>query len=261
MARPRKNRIVGAIPGSEGFVPLGCSQGQCCAKVIMTVEEYETLRLIDYLNLTQEACAARMEVSRSTVTGIYERARFKIADALVNEKLLLIEGGSFDFSREHKKTACIEKENTIMKIAVTYDNGQIFQHFGHCQNFKIYQVEDGKILSSQIIDAAGSGHGALGRLSSGRRSGNAHLRRYRRRRADGSGADRHPPLCRHLRRCGRCRRRAAGRNPSVQRRSHLRASRPWRRPFLATAMAEATAAAAANAANRLLSGLFRGPFN
>lgn len=161
MARPRKNRIVGAIPGSEGFVPLGCSQGQCCAKVIMTVEEYETLRLIDYLNLTQETCAARMEVSRSTVTGIYERARFKIADALVNEKLLLIEGGSFDFSREHKKTACIEKENTIMKIAVTYDNGQIFQHFGHCQNFKIYQVEDGKILSSQVIDAAGSGHGAL----------------------------------------------------------------------------------------------------
>lgn len=161
MARPRKNRIVGAIPGSEGFVPLGCIQGQCGEPVIMTVEEYETLRLIDYLKLTQEECAARMEVSRPTVTGIYEAARFKIADALVNEKLLLIEGGSFDFSREHKKTARIEKENTKMKIAVTYENGQIFQHFGHCQNFKIYEVEDGKVLSSQVINAAGSGHGAL----------------------------------------------------------------------------------------------------
>ena len=48
-----------------------------------------------------------------------------------------------------------------MKIAVTYDNGQIFQHFGHCQNFKVYSVEDGKIISSEVVNAAGSGHGAL----------------------------------------------------------------------------------------------------
>lgn len=161
MARPRKNRIVSALPGSEGFVPLGCKQGQCCGQVIMTVEEYETLRLIDYLKLTQEECAAHMEVSRPTITGIYEAARFKVADALVNEKQLLIEGGSYDFSHEHKKTASIEKENTNMKIAVTYDNGQIFQHFGHCQNFKVYSVEDGKIISSEVVNAAGSGHGAL----------------------------------------------------------------------------------------------------
>ena len=48
-----------------------------------------------------------------------------------------------------------------MKIAVTYENGQIFQHFGHCENFKIYDVQDGKILSSRVENAAGSGHGAL----------------------------------------------------------------------------------------------------
>ncbi len=48
-----------------------------------------------------------------------------------------------------------------MKIAVTYENGQIFQHFGHTRQFKIYNVEDGKILSSEIIDTNGSGHGAL----------------------------------------------------------------------------------------------------
>ncbi|MBE6649075.1 MAG: dinitrogenase iron-molybdenum cofactor biosynthesis protein [Ruminococcaceae bacterium] len=48
-----------------------------------------------------------------------------------------------------------------MKIAITYENGQIFQHFGHTKQFKIYTVEDGKILSSQIVDTNGSGHGAL----------------------------------------------------------------------------------------------------
>ncbi len=48
-----------------------------------------------------------------------------------------------------------------MKIAVTYDNGEIFQHFGHTEFFKLYDVEDGKIVNSQVIDTNGSGHGAL----------------------------------------------------------------------------------------------------
>lgn len=48
-----------------------------------------------------------------------------------------------------------------MIIAVTYENGQVFQHFGHCEQFKLYQVEGGKILSSQVVSAVGSGHGAL----------------------------------------------------------------------------------------------------
>ena len=48
-----------------------------------------------------------------------------------------------------------------MKIAVTYENGQIFQHFGHCENFKIYTVEDGKVVDAKVENAAGSGHGAL----------------------------------------------------------------------------------------------------
>lgn len=48
-----------------------------------------------------------------------------------------------------------------MKIAVTYENGQIFQHFGHTEQFKLYTVEDGKIVSSEVVDTNGSGHGAL----------------------------------------------------------------------------------------------------
>ena len=48
-----------------------------------------------------------------------------------------------------------------MRVAVTYDNGQIFQHFGHTQQFKIYEVVDGRIVGSSLINAGGSGHGAL----------------------------------------------------------------------------------------------------
>lgn len=48
-----------------------------------------------------------------------------------------------------------------MKIAVTYENGEIFQHFGHCENFKIYEVENNQVKSAEIVSAVGSGHGAL----------------------------------------------------------------------------------------------------
>ena len=48
-----------------------------------------------------------------------------------------------------------------MKIAVTYENGQVFQHFGHTEQFKVYEIQDGKVVSQQVVDTNGSGHGAL----------------------------------------------------------------------------------------------------
>ena len=48
-----------------------------------------------------------------------------------------------------------------MKIAVTYENGQVFQHFGHTEHFKIYEVEQGKVAACAVVDTNGSGHGAL----------------------------------------------------------------------------------------------------
>ena len=53
-----------------------------------------------------------------------------------------------------------------MKIAVTYENGQIFQHFGHTAQFKLYEVENGAVVSAQVVDTNGSGHGALAGLLS-----------------------------------------------------------------------------------------------
>ena len=51
-----------------------------------------------------------------------------------------------------------------MKIAVTYDNGNIFQHFGKTETFKVYEVEDNKVVSSEVIGSNGTGHGALAGL-------------------------------------------------------------------------------------------------
>ncbi len=48
-----------------------------------------------------------------------------------------------------------------MKIAVTYENGMVFQHFGHCENFKLYETENNAVIASQVVSAIGSGHGAL----------------------------------------------------------------------------------------------------
>ena len=52
----------------------------------------------------------------------------------------------------------------MKRIAVTYENGEVFQHFGHTEEFKVYEVEDGKIINSEIIGSNGSGHGALATL-------------------------------------------------------------------------------------------------
>ena len=124
MARPRKNRLVYSMPSCEGFVPIGYHQGSAFhEKTFMTIDEYETVRLIDYGKLTQEECAERMGISRPTVTNIYESARFKMADALIHEKILLIEGGNYDVYHENKKIGKIEKEKSKMMFSKYADLG------------------------------------------------------------------------------------------------------------------------------------------
>ncbi len=54
-----------------------------------------------------------------------------------------------------------------MRIAVTYENGEIFQHFGHTQQFKVYDVEEGKVTAFEVVDTNGSGHGALAGVLTG----------------------------------------------------------------------------------------------
>lgn len=94
MPRPCKRRRVCAMPGCARYGPL--AKEESGERVTMTVDEYEAIRLIDLEGLTQEQCAARMEVARATVQGIYAEARRKVAQSLVEQKELRIEGGEYE---------------------------------------------------------------------------------------------------------------------------------------------------------------------
>ncbi len=153
MPRCSKKRIVGKMPISCCFK----SDSKSSMAIKMSVEEYECIRLIDYMGLNQNDCADRMQVSRATVQAIYAEARKKIARFIVEGINLIIDGGDYEI----RNVINNERENDIMKIAVTYENGQVFQHFGHTQQFKVYEVENGKIVKTEIVDTNGQGHGAL----------------------------------------------------------------------------------------------------
>lgn len=94
MPRPRKWRKVCCLPDSSRFGPLDSTTNEDIV-VNMTVDEYETIRLIDLEGLSQEECALQMNVARTTVQGIYSDARKKLAESLVNGKILRIEGGDY----------------------------------------------------------------------------------------------------------------------------------------------------------------------
>ena len=158
MPRPFRCRRIEQLPVYRSFSPDDITATE---SIQMTVDEFEALRLLDDEGLTQEACASRMNIARTTVTAIYDSARKKVADALVNGKRLLITGGHCEFEPVEIDQEIIEKGTHTMRIAVTYENGEIFQHFGHTEQFKLYDVEDGKVVSEQVVDTNGSGHGAL----------------------------------------------------------------------------------------------------
>ena len=92
MPRPIKWRKVCCLPENNLFGPLN---GSLKEEIIMTIDEYETIRLIDLEGLTQEACSERMNVARATVQKIYMDARTKLAESLVNGYILKIEGGEY----------------------------------------------------------------------------------------------------------------------------------------------------------------------
>ena len=102
MSRPRKWRRVCCLPERDRFGPLGMT-ADSADYVRMSVDEYETIRLIDLENMTQEECAGCMNIARTTVQGIYNEARRKVADSLVNGKLLWIEGGEYELCSGQEK--------------------------------------------------------------------------------------------------------------------------------------------------------------
>ena len=155
--RKGRTRFVGIVPEFVGFVPDGIPTGDT---VELAYDELEVIRLLDLEKMSQEEAAAHMGVSRTTVTGIYERARSKVADSVVNGTRLCIEGGNVAFppcgSADFKFASNPKKKEALMRVAVAYENGEIFQHFGRTQAFKLYDIDDGRVVAMQVVDTQGS---------------------------------------------------------------------------------------------------------
>ncbi len=94
MPRPRKCRRVCCLPTTGRFGPLETA-GDKPHEITMTVDEYEAIRLIDYEGLTQEQCAEQMAVGRTTAQAVYNAARYKLAQCLVEGGALRITGGDY----------------------------------------------------------------------------------------------------------------------------------------------------------------------
>ena len=173
MARPPIEKRVCREPEYSLFTPAGAAGEN--EVITLSVDEFETLRLIDLGGMSREECAQQMGIARTTAQAVYNAARRKTAQALVYGLELRIEGGSFQLCdgsagcpkcrrrprASEAQMPILQKETGIMRIAVTFENGQIFQHFGHTESFKIYDVEGTEIRQAVVCGANGAGHGAL----------------------------------------------------------------------------------------------------
>ena len=134
MARPRKCRKVCQMPRTKEFRPV--SETLAKTEVILTVDEYETIRLIDREGFSQEECSTYMQVGRTTVQLIYNSARKKLATALVDGLPLRIEGGDYQLCdgkeefcgcggcKRHRHSCIQKKEDGAMRIAIPLDENQ-----------------------------------------------------------------------------------------------------------------------------------------
>lgn len=132
MPRPKKKRKVNRPPKMLGFKPFGirfCDTEQ----IAMQYEEYEAIKLVVHENLSQDAAAEKIEVSRPTLTRIYNSGLKKIAEAFVEGKSIVIKGGDFEFENDWYKcgscfklidsnqdsktcTDCTDKEKELINL-------------------------------------------------------------------------------------------------------------------------------------------------
>ncbi len=94
MPNRRRYRRINGPPLMEGYKPFGVPLREL-ESVVMSLEEYEALRLADYENLTHKEAAVRMNISRPTFTRLYDKARKNVAKAFVEGKAILIRGGTY----------------------------------------------------------------------------------------------------------------------------------------------------------------------
>ena len=96
MSCPKNDRIVYEPPMFTEFKPLGVA-GRSLDQIPLSIDEFEAIRLADYKGLSHEEAAEEMEISRSTFTRLIETSRLKVAEFIIQGKLLIIEGGNIHF--------------------------------------------------------------------------------------------------------------------------------------------------------------------
>jgi predicted DNA-binding protein (UPF0251 family) len=124
MPRKKRNRRIQVPPVIKGMSVFGV-RGRKTNEVILHIEEYETIRLLDYQNMTQEEAAVLMDVSRPTLTRIYEVARNKVATAFVEGRDILFRGGDFYFDASWYK--CSSCQASFSDYAETVTNCPVCQ--------------------------------------------------------------------------------------------------------------------------------------
>ncbi len=150
-------------PQSAGFRPYG----RCGARrqpVLLRYDEYESIRLLDHEGLQQVEAAELMNVSRPTLTRIYNDARKAVAKALVEGLSIEITGGNTAFDQHLKQKIDFKVMN--QKIAIPTMNGVLFPHFGKAPEVTIVNVIDGKMGNVSVLTAPPHEHGAMPRFIS-----------------------------------------------------------------------------------------------
>lgn len=138
MPRPQKERIISQPPLYSSFKPTGVRKTGL-KQISLTIDEYEAIRLADYLQLEHEEASIEMEISRSTFTRLLERARKKVAAFLIEGKELSIEGGRIHFRTNVMKclecgnvfTTSFEHSATTCPVCKSKDLVDMAGGFGH----------------------------------------------------------------------------------------------------------------------------------
>lgn len=174
MSRPTKQRRVCCFPYSLSYYPEAYAGDTV---IILTVDEFETIRLIDREGFTQEMCCKQLGVARTTVQKIYDTARKKLADAITTGTPFRVEGGEFGLCPGNSDNCPIkdcqknkfelpEKEEHTKRLAIAVCGDSVCEDFGGTKQFKLYDVDtqDGKMLRTVTVNLNGSGHALLVRV-------------------------------------------------------------------------------------------------
>ena len=160
--RRKNSRRINYKPKADFFKPRGIPMMDL-DEIEITLEEMESLRLVDLLGMDHESAAEKMGISRRSLSNDLRSGRRKVADALVNSKALMIGGGSYTIRSVSEKGKKFKGTGEKMKIAIPADgdtlDSRVDRRFARCSYFLIIDMESGEVKSLKN-EAATAGGGA-----------------------------------------------------------------------------------------------------